>query len=108
MNTKDTQAVNEAARGYNMCMTRVFKNAGLSGAADITVFFPSQGVRMAGGTFNQVGYCGNYHTTTGGKGGRTNAFHMHTPGFMYPFETGFGYTRRATGCSIRCVRDVDD
>ena len=108
MNTKDTKAVNEAARGYNMCMTKVFKNVGLTGDDDITVFFPSQGVRMAGGTFNQVGYCGNYHTTTGGKGGRTNAFHMHTPSFMYPFETGFGYTRRATGCSIRCVRDVDD
>ncbi len=89
-------------------MTKVFKNVGLTGDDDITVFFPSQGVRMAGGTFNQVGYCGNYHTTTGGKGGRTNAFHMHTPSFMYPFETGFGYTRRATGCSIRCVRDVDD
>ena len=106
MNTIDNSGTNQQARGYRMCMSQVYKNQGLTDAK--TVFFPSQGVRMAGGTFNQVGYCGNYHTTTGGKGGRTNAFHMHTPSFMYPFETGFGYTRRATGCSIRCVRDVDD
>ena len=108
MNTTDNMSQNKAARGYRMCMTQTYKNKGLSGSAAKTVFFPSQGVRMCGGTFNQVGYCGNYHTTTGGKGGRTNAFHMHTPSFMYPFETGFGYTRRATGCSIRCVRDVND
>ncbi len=108
MNTKDSKATNQAARGYNMCMTKKFKNEGLNGAADITVFFPSCGVRLVNGQFNQCGLCGNYHTTTGAGGGRTNAFHMHTPGFMYPFETGYQYTRRSIGGSIRCVRDVDE
>ena len=108
MNTKDSQSVNEAARGYNMCMTKEFKNNGLTGAADITVFFPSCGVRLVDGQFNQLGLCGNYHTSTGAEGGRANAFHMHTPNFMYPFEAGYQYTRRSLACSIRCVRDVDE
>ncbi len=108
MNTIDNQSTNIAARGYRMCMTQVYKNKGLSGADNITVFFPSCGVRLVNGQFNQCGLCGNYHTTTGAGGGRTNAFHMHTPSFMYPFETGYQYTRRSIGGSIRCVRDVDE
>ena len=91
-----------------MCMTKEFKNTGLTGAADITVFFPSCGVRLVDGQFNQLGLCGNYHTSTGAEGGRANAFHMHTPNFMYPFEAGYQYTRRSLACSIRCVRDVDE
>ncbi|MDE5935535.1 MAG: DUF4906 domain-containing protein [Muribaculaceae bacterium] len=102
MNTIDTYTSNQDARGYRMCMSQTYKDG------SVTVFFPSQGVRLINGNFNQIGFCGNYHTSTGGPGGRTNAFHMHTPSFMYPFETGYGYTRRAIGCSVRCVRDVDE
>ncbi|MDE6503209.1 MAG: hypothetical protein K2K78_01930, partial [Muribaculaceae bacterium] len=102
MNTIDDSKTNQDARGYRMCMSQKYKDG------SVTVFFPSQGVRLINGNFNQIGFCGNYHTSTGGPGGRTNAFHMHTPNFMYPFETGYGYTRRAIGCSVRCVRDVDE
>ncbi len=101
MNTSETRKTNLTKRGYNMYMGQKFKEGR-------QVFFPSQGVRLVTGRFNQIGFCGNYHTTTGGKGGRTNAFHLHTPQFMYPFETGYGYTRRATGCSVRCVRDSEE
>ncbi len=72
------------------------------------VYFPSQGLRTMGGMPWRNGVCGNYHTSTASKGGRVNILHLHTPGALSPFETDYGYTGRAVGGPVRCVRDVDD
>ncbi len=72
------------------------------------VYFPSQGLRTAGGRPWRNGMCGNYHTSSASEGGRVNIFHLHTPGELDPFEVSFGYSRRAVGGPVRCVRDVDD
>ncbi|WP_303424451.1 DUF4906 domain-containing protein [uncultured Muribaculum sp.] len=72
------------------------------------VYFPSQGLRTAGGRPWRNGMCGNYHTSSASAGGRVNIFHLHTPGEVDPFETSFGYSRRAVGGPVRCVRDVDE
>ena len=71
------------------------------------VYFPSQGLRTMGGKPWRNGMCGNYHTSTASKGGRVN-LHLHTPGALSPFETDYGYTGRAVGGPVRCVRDVDE
>ncbi len=72
------------------------------------VYFPSQGLRTMGGRPWRNGMCGNYHTSSASEGGRVNIFHLHTPGEVDPFETSYGYSRRAVGGPVRCVRDVDD
>ena len=72
------------------------------------VYFPSQGLRTMGGKPWRNGMCGNYHTSTASKGGRVNILHLHTPGSLAPFETDYGYTGRAVGGPVRCVRDVDE
>ncbi len=72
------------------------------------VYFPSQGLRTMGGKPWRNGMCGNYHTSTASKGGRVNILHLHTPGALSPFETDYGYTGRAVGGPVRCVRDVDE
>ena len=59
------------------------------------VYFPSQGLRTAGGRPWRNGMCGNYHTSSASEGGRVNIFHLHTPGELDPFEPSYGYSRRA-------------
>ena len=72
------------------------------------VYFPSQGLRTAGGRPWRNGMCGNYHTSSASDGGRVNIFHLHTPGELDPFEPSYGYSRRAVAGPVRCVRDVDE
>lgn len=72
-----------------------------------TVYFPSQGYRNAGGSCWRNGGCGNYHTSTPGENGTVNCFHIHSISGAFPFEPGYGSTRRAFAGPVRCVRDVD-
>ncbi|MDE6503462.1 MAG: hypothetical protein K2K78_03230, partial [Muribaculaceae bacterium] len=73
-----------------------------------TVYFPSNGFRNSNGTLRRNGGCGNYHTSTPGKDGTVNCFHIHNTSAALPFETGYESTRRAFAGPIRCVRDVDE
>ncbi len=91
---------NEAYRGFRMYVQEWKKGK--------WVYFPSQGLRTMGGRPWRNGMCGNYHTSSASEGGRVNIFHLHTPGEVDPFETSYGYSRRAVGGPVRCVRDVDD
>ncbi len=91
---------NTSERGFNMYVQQWKKGK--------TVYFPSQGLRTAGGRPWRNGMCGNYHTSSAAQGGRVNIFHLHTPGEVDPFETSYGYTRRAVAGPVRCVRDTDD
>ena len=91
---------NSSLRGYRMYVQEWKKGT--------WVYFPSQGLRTMGGRPWRNGVCGNYHTSSASAGGRVNIFHLHTPQALSPFETDYGYTCRAIGGPIRCVRDVDD
>ena len=68
-------------------------------------YFPSAGIRNFG---NAVAYnvsvCGQYHTSTAGKLGAVNVFHMHNPNGVHVFEKG-GNIIRQIGASVRCVRE---
>lgn len=71
-----------------------------------TVYFPSQGLRTGNGFGSSNGVCGNYHTSTPGKNGAVYIFHIHSPANLMIFEASYGYTRRAVGGAVRCVREA--
>ncbi len=73
-----------------------------------TVYFPSNGFRDGAGTWRRNGECGNYHTSTPSTEGTVNCFHLHNQSAVFPFEPGYGSTRRSFAGPIRCVRDVDE
>lgn len=73
-----------------------------------SLFFPTQGSRVADGSAYRCGTCGNYHNATADISNRINAFHVHnrqaSPNMI--FDTGYDYTRKALAAAVRCVRDT--
>ena len=103
----DYNSINSTSTGDNTSL-RGFRMYVQGWKTGDWVYFPSQGLRTAGGRPWRNGMCGNYHTSSASEGGRVNIFHLHTPGELDPFETSFGYSRRAVAGPVRCVRDVDE
>ena len=69
-----------------------------------TLYFPTQGWRMADGSITRTRGCGAYFTSAASPGGNAYIFHIHS-GFIYPYDLGaYGYSRRANAAPIRCVR----
>lgn len=75
-----------------------------------TVFFPTQGTRIADGRIIRSNSCGNYHNATTdavGESQRVNILHIHNSGGLFRvFEFRFYmYYVKSTAGPIRCVRD---
>lgn len=71
-----------------------------------TVYFPSQGLRIADGRALRNGVCGNYHTSSTGENGTVYIFHLHSPATLLIFEGAYSNTRRVVGGPVRCVRET--
>lgn len=91
---------NSANFGYHIYM-QGWKNG-------VTVYFPSQGLRICNGSPWRNGVCGNYHTSTPGRGGTVYILHLHTTSSMGISELSYAYTRRSVAGPIRCVRETKD
>lgn len=96
--SETTTTENDAHHGYHIYM-QGWKNG-------VTVYFPSQGLRIPSGDPWRNGVCGNYHTSTPGRDGTVYILHLHTTAQVSIFEVSYPYTRRSVAGPIRCVRET--
>lgn len=96
--SETTTAENNANHGYHIYMQGWKKG--------VTVYFPSQGLRIPNGDPWRNGVCGNYHTSTPGRDGTVYILHLHTTASISIFEVSYPYTRRSVAGPIRCVRET--
>ncbi len=73
-----------------------------------TLFFPTQGRRMADGRSYRCGGCGNYNCATENptNSGSYYAFHIHNSyHYFRVIETSSYFCVKSLGSAVRCVRD---
>ena len=96
--SESTTSENSANYGYHIYMQGWKKG--------VSVYFPSQGLRICNGSAWRNGVCGNYHTSTAGRDGTVYILHLHTTSQINISEPGYGYTRRSVAGPVRCVRET--
>lgn len=103
-NPEDMKKINYRPEGSSGNGMYLYMTAWQSGHAS---FFPTQGLRLGGGSAQNSGSCGNYHNATTDQNNQVNILHIHYSGSLFKiFEYSFYfYTRKSAGCPVRCVRD---
>ncbi len=91
---------NSTNEGLYMCLGQTWRDV------SNTTYFPCQGFRVADGCGYRVSACGNYVNANTDANDKVNIIHMHNSATYFKiFEPQTGYTVKATGNPVRCVRD---